>query len=267
MTGCRHLGGEHQPQRIVRRRITRAEYAGVVQCRVLELLGESPRRVPPQSGRRRRTPPGTPIALGAELGRSARDREDQSAHPASVPATSSPPALLRRRLLAAGLLRRRLRVVFFAALLGRLVDLLADRSAFLTAHRWLAASRSSTAGGEVAHRGSTLTGCPRAASWRAAAFLPPPAWRPRRLAGGLAEAARPDGGVAQLLDGIDQALRQHVEVAERVPISGQADEHLAVVGRHPDGQQVPGATAAAPDSSRPAARPPRTAAPADRARW
>jgi hypothetical protein len=56
------------------------------------------------------------------------------------------------------------------------------------------------------------------------------------LAGGLAEAGRISVGVEQLLHGILQTLSQHIQVSDGVPVSGETDEHVAVVRRQSDGQ-------------------------------
>ena len=68
----------------------------------------------------------------------------------------------------------------------------------------------------------------RAASCRAAAFFAAAAaGRRGRLAGGLAGIRRSDGCVQELFEGIEQALSEHVEVADGVPVGRETEEDLA----------------------------------------
>src|SRR4029453_6701494 len=49
------------------------------------------------------------------------------------------------------------------------------------------------------------------------------------LASGLADVRRADGRVQELFEGIEQGLRKDLEVADSVPIGGEAEEDLTVV--------------------------------------
>src|SRR4029450_1634022 len=44
----------------------------------------------------------------------------------------------------------------------------------------------------------------------------------------------------ELIEGIEQALSEHFEVADGVPVGGETDENLAVVGGNSNGNQVTG---------------------------
>ena len=95
--------------------------------------------------------------------------------------------------------------------------------------------------GQVAHRGSPLTRCRAGllsrrglAALDAAAFL---AAAEAFLVGCRSARARTVVSSSSSTAS-SRALRQHVEVAHRVPVGGQPEEHLAVVRRDPDGQQV-----------------------------
>ena len=62
--------------------------------------------------------------------------------------------------------------------------------------------------------------------------------RCRGFASGLAYAPRADGCVTQFIEGIEHALGKHVEVADGVPVGGEPEEDLAVVGGDSNCEQV-----------------------------